>query len=567
MADINYTPHGWVKGNVLTAELLNASENALKEVVDRVNGKTGEGNLDPSSSIATQQYVINAINALDFDYENTDNLKTISTINQANGQIQSVTCQDIGKANGEGNEATFGIVKAGTNLSANNGILSVIDNPTFNTKIQVGTITSPTDQNASIFYTPATFNRSATFNSTSTFNNDITTAANKATTLGGTLTVTGTSTFNNTLTVNGNYETSLGGALSVTGNSTLNGTLTVANNQSTTLNGTLEVKKATTFKDDLIHPLGYYTVTIGQETQRYNCPDKTFSGNYKNITLGAMSEGLEGETADILSRSSEIILAGASTTINTLTNIINGTTTISNLIATTATATTLTATTLNVTNINNGITLLKSNNSYFLGIDVDNNLILQNPSSNNIFTYDILEDNITFNCNITSLGFYSLINEPNSDHLSDIVESAAYIDSQTNNPVYLRILTAAGNEYIKGNLSIDGDILTDYIKPKNNTIYLQVNKTKTESSQRTEYGSYLKMNGVENDNIAELSVYNRVYQPSGSAQATSGSYLKLQYTANSGITFIQHSYSGTTKTVTLTVEDIEALYNLIHPST
>ena len=296
MTEITYTPNGWSKGNVLTAEKLNASENALKAVIERVNGKTTEGNLEPSESLATKADITTEINKLDFDFTNDSNLQTISTLSQANGKIVEVTCQEIAKANGSGNEATLGVVKAGTNLSANNGTLSVIDNPNFASNLTV--------------------------NGTSTLNS--------------TVTITNTNSLENALEVTGKSifsgRTQIGTITDVQGSSTTVGNDLIvlyskniqfgisnnvpANNNAVTnfygttnINGILNIGKATVDNE-----ITTYTGTV-----TFNANDTTIHGN---TTIDSLTATLVGDTT---------IGAAASN------NILHGTTTIDNLIVGTAT--------------------------------------------------------------------------------------------------------------------------------------------------------------------------------------------------------------------------------------
>lgn len=342
----NITPE-WATGDIITKERLNNIQNRINQLGQFANGlnfisSTSANTSGSGTYIATTAYVDskatdlnNKINSLDSSITNSSDIKTIDTLTQTDGKVTGITFKDIGKAN----NSTYGVVKVGTNLTSNDGIISLVASPSIAGNFTAGGTLSVTGTSTLTGAVTLQNNLSVTGTSTLT----------GAATLGSNLSVAGTSTLTGAVT--------LGNNLSIAGTATFNNTLTVTNNQATTLNGTLEVNKTTTLKDDLTHPLGYYTVTIGQETRRYNCPDKTFSGNYKNITLGAMSEGLEDETADILSRSSEITLSGASTTINTLTNTINGITTISNLMANK----------LIVGNNNNII----SNNSLIVGINCE----------------------------------------------------------------------------------------------------------------------------------------------------------------------------------------------------
>ena len=196
MANIIYTPNNWQKGNVLTAEKLNADELALQTVINKINGAVIDGDGNTTGTLSDEDIIINkqalttTINNLDYvvNNESEENkkpgvLKTVMSLTQEDGIINPIY-QEIQKANGE----NFGVIKAGTNLSATNGTLNVIDNPIFSGKltasadVEFGTETT-IENNTS--YSTATLNANTTINGTATLQGI--TAINNNTTITGTV--------------------------------------------------------------------------------------------------------------------------------------------------------------------------------------------------------------------------------------------------------------------------------------------------------------------------------------------------------------------------------------------
>ena len=87
----------------------------------------------------------------------------------------------------------------------------------------------------------ATMHSKPEMNGATTLNNELTVAADKASTLGGTLTVGKSTTLNGALAVAADKATTLGSSLTVGKSTTLNDGLTVAADKATPLGGTLTV--------------------------------------------------------------------------------------------------------------------------------------------------------------------------------------------------------------------------------------------------------------------------------------------------------------------------------------
>ena len=548
MTEITYTPNGWSKGNVLTAEKLNASENALKAVVDKVNGKTTEGNLEPSESLATKADITTEINKLDFDFTNNNNLQTLSTLSQANGKIVEVTCQEIGKANGSGNEATFGIIKAGTNLSANNGTLSVIDNPNFAGNLTVS--------------------------GTSTLNSTV--AITNTNSLENALEVTGKSIFSG--------RTQIGTITDVQGSSaTVGNDLIViyskniqfgipnnvpANNNAVTnfygttnINGILNIGKATVDNE-----ITTYTGTV-----TFNANNTTIHGN---TTIDALTATLIGDTTIGTTASN---------------NILHGTTTIDNLIVGTATTsngkTTYSGTAtfnvpqvvlhgnilldtyysrLTVYNINIGSTTARQN-TFASGVDRTLIVGMDNTASqgdsiiygigntvaginsmaggrdchvNGIDAFALGEGTIANYKAQYALGAYNIADatEGNTDDPGTYIEiiGNGISDSNRSNA---RTLDWNGNEWLAGNLNINGtSIMTS--ASINNILSLS---PQTGTYCTTEYNLFQTANEL---------IFNAEVSNSSFNQITNGTYTLFNFDPNGSKLYIG-SFSTTINTTKL----------------
>ena len=266
MISISYTPNEWEKGDVLTADQLNATEKALKSIINRLEGKADNGTTDAGddNTIATVADIKQSINNLNVSTAEGNNLKTITSIGELAGKI-NVTYSDIGKAN----ESTYGIVQAGTNLRADNGTLSIIDNPIFSGKltasadVEFGTETT-IENNTS--YSTATLNANTTINGTTTLQGI--TAINNNTTITGTVSM-GTDN-------NGNYSIAKFDGVS----NIIKGTTNILNN--------LTVGTATTENE----------TTTYAGTTIFNTQINTFNGatSFNDITFnGSLTFGLNAQ--------------------------------------------------------------------------------------------------------------------------------------------------------------------------------------------------------------------------------------------------------------------------------
>lgn len=146
---MNYTPNEWNHGDVITANLLNKLEQAVKDVASNAYISTQydyiqstelvEGDYpigSDNNKISTKQSVARditaAINALDktinltdssgvtLDTDNPDYRRVLSSITQTDGKLASVKYVQIPIAATN----TLGLVKVGTHLTIENGILS-----------------------------------------------------------------------------------------------------------------------------------------------------------------------------------------------------------------------------------------------------------------------------------------------------------------------------------------------------------------------------------------------------------------------------------------------------------
>lgn len=326
MTDIEYTRTHWSKGDVLTAEKLNNIENALNITVQKINGKVkdSEGNttstLIDAEKLASIADIDEKINALDVATNTGTTIQTITSITEANGKI-STQYSDIAKAT----SSSLGLIQVNTNknLTINeNGILGVNDSPQFKNLIITDSQTTDTND-FSIIFGKGTFQ-----------------ALTNSIQLGADLLVTpheNTQPPEESDLVPFMSQININGIASVSRDLTIDHDLIVSNQarlQHVNVTGNLIVgnSSTTTIKGNFVHEM-YGTYQIQDSSIPYNCPDGTFTGSYKTITLGARALGSALYQEEILANSSEITLAGASTNINTSTNRITGVTTITNLIA------------------------------------------------------------------------------------------------------------------------------------------------------------------------------------------------------------------------------------------
>lgn len=427
MADkVSYTINDWHKSDVLTAEKLNATEAALARVVAMINGNSESQSvtLTKSELIASEAYVDDAINDLDYtpteDEAHTPSaIKTIASLTESGGIINA-TYQEIQKASG----TDFGVVKAGTNLSASEGTLSVIDSPVLS-----GSLTLDGAFEHSI---------KADEQLQAKVPHEVFNAAYKTITLGATPASlqdgeswAGTITANNasTITLQG-YKTIIDAPLTLNDNfihSTETTSYTTSNNV-TGPNGSFTAK--------------YKTITLGAVAKIYKKSDNTFYGNSYTLSTNIY---LEGNTTEILT--DRLYVSSTSTFSNSLTvgtktvtdntttltgsttlygtvNIEGGTTlsgalsvsgssTLSGGITTSdatittaniteatmtiATATNATITDATITNINDGFTILHSNNNNenislysSLGDESFSIRVIKDNNNSNVFSIDVV---------------------------------------------------------------------------------------------------------------------------------------------------------------------------------
>lgn len=344
MISINYTPNEWEKGDVLTADQLNATEKALKSIINRLEGKADNGTTDAGddNTIATVADIKQSINNLNVSTAEGNNLKTITSIGEIAGKI-NVTYSDIGKANGD----TYGIVQAGINLYADNGTLNVIDNPTFTEKltaqkdVEFGTATvdngtTSYTHTASIkanttIYGTAAINGDTTINGSTTINNDINITGtvsigtgNNITSFNGTNnTIIGTTNISNILNIGTNNNGDYSIAIFNGTNNTIKGTTSILNNlivgTATTQNGNTTYTGTATF--NTTNNILYGDTTISNLTQ-LNVTGNSYIGG--SLCLGSktiLNQNSENE---------EIIYSIAD--FNGTDNILHGDTTIDGIL-------------------------------------------------------------------------------------------------------------------------------------------------------------------------------------------------------------------------------------------
>lgn len=225
-----YSATPWKKGDVLTAEKLNKIETAISQIVDRFKGyKQNEGGTasEPDTSVTLATY--GTLSGLITEH-NISNTKTIQSITQDENGVLHLTTQSIAKANTPAQgEATFGIVKAGTNLTTDNGIISLIDNPSISNGLSIAnglSVSGNTELGSSV----------------SDGNGNVT---------NGTTIIQGAATLNNTLYVSGTTQLNGGitnglnitGTLNITGNTTLG--VAVSDNQNNLTYGTTTINGIT----------------------------------------------------------------------------------------------------------------------------------------------------------------------------------------------------------------------------------------------------------------------------------------------------------------------------------
>lgn len=287
MTDISYSPNVWSKGQVLTAEKLNNSENALKAVIEKINGKTGSS--DNQQSLSDDEALASKQNVYDTIDEMVGN--SLARTDTANFIIGSSTTARGVQINGDldvSGTATIDIINT-------NG-LSVTGAVNINGDLEVSS--------------------TATFNTINT--NDLSITGNMNIT--GPFTVSSTTITINSTTIDGDI---------------------ITNNKITSKS--LQINTTSTFAGDITHMTKTQIQT--NPTAYYAFPEDNFIGYYKNIQLGYISD------PEIIDQhpASQIILRGTtyfnysnSTTYQAKFNIDNttelkGTTMIDNLISTTST--------------------------------------------------------------------------------------------------------------------------------------------------------------------------------------------------------------------------------------
>lgn len=260
MTEISYKRNHWEKGNVLTAEKLNATEVALESVITKINGVITENDntvpISDAEHLASIQDIITRINALDYVVENEkpeseaqeswerrqpNSRKTILSLTEENGIIHP-TYQDIPKAT----TTNTGLMQVGSNLIVSNGTVSLSSSIVGLNALTDFTISQPesTDANGNyklqikaienniyeINHYDAQASRTFNYMTLGLQNNTILigTQARDASSEFGARSITttiGELIVNRTSTLTGN--TTIGGTLGVTGNASLSGTLGV----------------------------------------------------------------------------------------------------------------------------------------------------------------------------------------------------------------------------------------------------------------------------------------------------------------------------------------------------
>ena len=550
--EINYTPTHWNKGDVLTAEKLNNIENVLDSVVQKVNGGTKDSNgniieLDPSEQIASRADVATAINDLSTENQSGTTIQTITNIKETQGKIIA-TYSDIAKAT----SSNLGLVSINTeNLTINeNGLLGIKDSPNFSGNLEIGTAPENNNYNLQTANT-ANFNANLVINGITNVNNTFNITSGNNANFGGTLTVSDTFTANSKGTFNNGLEVA---------------------------SGDFNVKSTATLSNDFHHRSNGYKVTRGQETIYYQYPHHNFYGHYKNIYLGSVDE----RNAPIYEGSSNIILQGDSTEIRTSNNDIQGITNISNLY------------------INKTITNDITNYSAILGVNSENHfydntiidsLITTNATITNIeHGFNLVQTDVPYIFN-TSIGYdnngylsikkYTTVNETTTEsNISLFDGNTIYLytpiqissNGDNNNlvetiqvprsndtPLIIRTLTNEGNEYISGDLSVNGNIIGDIqtenltIKTTNNGNLNFQNYNHTTGGSRYEYGYKLQNTGTD----LNLTMTTKYYQVSGNATPTSTTNNYIGFGADGSISITVNS-----ETITLTKDDITHLHTL-----
>lgn len=315
--DIGYSRNNWSKGDVLTAQKLNANEIALETVINRVNGKNSEGTLTSDKTLATQSYVNDRINEFTTTNNKGATNKTMTGIDITDNKIK-ITYSNIVLANGE----RKGLVTAGTNLSASNGTISLIASPTISENLTVN--------GTSNLIGKTTIGTVGTINNT----NDVLQVYGKTNIMGETII---TSSTNQNLTI-GNRITEINeygievlsrynyNTIFNTNCNTINSTSTLFNGASVvigtdietngnhTYNGTLTINSATEFKqpltnltigtDEYVGGTHHYTgsLIINATTEFKN--ETNFNGaltkfNGTNITIGTNNNSIYGGTLNV----------------------------------------------------------------------------------------------------------------------------------------------------------------------------------------------------------------------------------------------------------------------------
>lgn len=573
MTEISYKRNHWEKGNVLTAEKLNATEVALESVITKINGVITENDstvpISDAEHLASIQDITTRINALDYVVENEkpeneaqeswerrqpDSRKTILSLTEENGIIHP-TYQDIPKAT----TTNTGLMQVGSNLIVNSGTVSLSSSITGLNALTDFTVSQPESADANgnyklqikaidnniyqINHYDAQSSRAFNYMTLGLQNNTILigTQARDASSEFGARSITttiGELIVNRTSTLTGN--TTIGGTLGVTGNTSLNGTLGVTGkstlsslqvtgtstlnaftaNGAATLNDVLSVTGNTTLN----------TLIVGSKTTENNTT--TITGSTTLYGPLNVEDGLT--TLSQLSVNyilDEFILTNSPIADNKVkSKFIQEESAFKLTRSITQSGLTLTDTVLEITGT-------PQSNAY-------NNNTINVHAVSTIFDHSITMGGLIIQ-DIDSA------NPPEPDTILELVSSKVSSDEdyttlrtldRSGNEFLYGDLTVSGDESIGGDLTIKGNINMVKFFPYDNIIYRMGHQSELSNTSAGTYGSYLSVTKGEGT-PSKYSIFNYVNQgeklsiggKSGDANITNVSNLSLH--ANHQISF------------------------------